>query len=74
MSTRQLRFSDGMQIRNRLKEFTGRKINIVQTDNTVLFAELIDIRDTALVVRNMRHKRLTVPLNQVYEVYFDLND
>jgi len=40
MSTKQLRLSDAAQIRKRVAEFLGKKINIVLTDNTAMFANL----------------------------------
>ncbi len=71
MATRQLRLNTREQIRQRLGEFTGKKINIVMTNGTVLFGELRNITDETLTFLNMRLEPVALPLTDVSEVYLD---
>jgi hypothetical protein len=71
MRTKQLRLNDPDQIRRRMSEFLGKKINIVLTDNTVMFGELKKVNDTAIVLRNMRLENISYPFQSIFEVYLD---
>ncbi len=62
------------QIRNRLKEFTGRKISIVLSNRTVLFGELKTISDSELTFLNMRLDPVTLSLRDISEVYLDFKE
>jgi hypothetical protein len=74
MRTRQLRLTSSDQIRKRLKEFTGKKINIVLCDRTVLFGELKTIGDKELTFVNMRLEPVSLSLKDVTEVYLDFKE
>jgi small nuclear ribonucleoprotein (snRNP)-like protein len=74
MSTRQIRLNTLDQIRTKLKEFYGKKINIVLRDRTVLFGQLKSIDSTELKFVNMRLAAVTVPLDEVSEVYLDFKE
>lgn len=74
MRTRQLRFTSLDQIRKRLKEFTGKKINIVLHDRTVLFGELKSIGENELTFVNMRLELFSLPLQKISEVYLDFKE
>ena len=69
-STKQLRLNNA-QIRGRIKEFLGKKINIVLADNRVIIAELQAVSASGVEVTNMRLKKAFFPFEQLYEVYFD---
>ena len=71
MSTRQLRLSSPEQISKRLKEFTGKKINIVLCNRTVLFGELKSIGSSGLSFINMRLEPVSLSLTDISEVYLD---
>lgn len=71
MSTRQLRLNSEDQIRKRLQEFTGKKINIVLNDRTVLLATLQQVDDSIVKVKNMRLKTIFIPIEDITEIYFD---
>ncbi len=71
MATRQLRLSTHEDIRKKLSSFTGRKINIVLSDRTVLFGQLQTIDDTQLTFLNMRLDPVTLSLAAIAEVYVD---
>jgi hypothetical protein len=71
MRTRQLRLSDSDQIRRRMPEFLGKKINIVLTDRTVMFGELKKVNETEIVLRNMRMVKTTYPFRNIVEIYLD---
>lgn len=74
MSTRQMRLSTPDQIQNKLKEFTGKKINIVLFNRKVLFGELREIGQTTLTFVNMRQEPVSLPLKEVSEVYLDFKE
>lgn len=71
-STKQLRLSDPVIIKNRMKEFTGRKINIVLADNRVIVGELEQADASGISLINMRLKKMRYSYNEVSEVYFDV--
>ncbi|MFN8336978.1 MAG: hypothetical protein U0U09_17735 [Cyclobacteriaceae bacterium] len=74
MQKRLIRLSTSAQIQSELARFTGKKINIVLTDNTVLLAELLKFSGTNLDLRNMRGQKLTVAIADIYEIIIDIND
>ncbi len=57
MGTRQLRLSDSDEIRSRIRNFLGKKINVVLSDNTVMFGILKEVSQTEILLVNMRMKR-----------------
>ena len=71
MRTKQLRLIDSEQIRGRMKEFIGKKINIVLTDKTVMFGELKQANDNSIVLRNMRLENMTYPIQSIVEIFLD---
>ena len=71
MSTKQQRLSDATQIKNRLGELVGKKINLVLRTNTTQTGLLESMLDGRIVLRNMRLKSLEYSLDQITEVYFD---
>jgi ribosome maturation factor RimP len=71
MRTKQLRLNDSDQIRRRMAEFIGKKINIVLSDRTVMFGELTKANDDAIVLKNMRLENVTYPFQSIVEVYLD---
>jgi len=71
MGTRQLRLSDPAEIKSRISNFLGKKINIVLLDNTVMFGELKEVNSSGILLLNMRMKKITYPLTQIAEVYLD---
>jgi hypothetical protein len=74
MANRILRLDTSAQNLQRLAGFLRKKINIVQNDNTVLLAELLQISGTTLRVQNMRRQELTVNFTDIYEIIIDHND
>lgn len=73
MQKRQLRLSHPVIIRQQLAEFLGKKINIVQQDNTVIFGELMTVRSDQFTIKNMRGKKTTHLINDIYELYLDFD-
>jgi hypothetical protein len=71
MRTKQLRITDSDQIRRRMNEFIGKKINIVLTDRTAMFGELMRANDASIVLKNMRLVNTTYSLQSIVEVFLD---
>jgi ribosome maturation factor RimP len=74
MSTRQLRLSSPDQIQKRAKEFTGKKINIVLHDRTVVLATLQEVDHSNLKALNMRLKKISIPMKDISEIYYDTKE
>jgi hypothetical protein len=74
MSTRQLRLTTPDQIRNKIAEFTGKKINIVMFNNTVLLGKLQRSNDTVIEITNMRLHKMILPIKDISEIYFDTKE
>lgn len=71
MGTRQLRLSTQEEIRKRLPEFKGKKINIVLNDQTVMLVTFHAIENAVAKAENMRLKKISIPLDSISEIYFD---
>jgi ribosome maturation factor RimP len=74
MSTRQIRLNTSGQIQSRLKEYTGKKINIVLCNRTVLFGELKKVDNAQLLFENMRQEPVSLSLKDISEVYLDFKE
>lgn len=72
--TRQVRLSTTEQIQKRLKEFTGKKINIVLRDRKVLFGELRTVDEEQLTFLNMRQQPVRLLLGEISEIYLDFKE
>jgi hypothetical protein len=73
MSTRQLRLSDADQIQKNLTRLVGKKINIVLTDDTVVFGELKKVNTAEIQLINTRLKKMSYSFDRIAEVYLDTN-
>jgi len=71
VGTKQIRISKPDQIRSRIGEFQGKKINIVLHDGNVFLGTLVNISDTEIRITNMREKKVSFILTKVNEIYFD---
>ncbi len=74
MSLRQVRLTTLRDIQSRLKEFTGKKINIVLRNRKVLFGELMAVDETQLTFINMRQQKVSLSLTEIAEVYLDFKE
>lgn len=74
MQKRQVRLGTQIQMQQQLAGFVNKKINIVMNDSTVLLTELIRISGDKLLVQNMRQRKLTIPVADIYEIIIDIND
>jgi hypothetical protein len=74
MSTRQLRITNNDQIRQRLQEFSGKKINIVLNDQTVCLVTVEKSDGSVVTVENMRLKKTDIPIDTINEIYFDVKE
>lgn len=71
---RQIRLSSPEQIQKRLQDFTGKQVNIVLRNRTVLFGEIRQSDDTQVTFTNLRNERFSLPLQEISEVYLDIKD
>ena len=70
--SRQLRLNDPRLIRQRVREFLGKKINIVLTDGRVMVGDLVSVTDEGITLINMRMKKVHYPFAAIDEIYFDI--
>jgi hypothetical protein len=69
--TKQIRLSDPLAIRQQVRNYLGKKINIVLSDNRVIIGELKEVNDVGIRIMNMRLKNMAYPFREVSEIYFD---
>ena len=55
-------------------DFTGRKISVVLKDKTVMLGRVKNVDTSFLELINMRLKNLKIPLDNIYEVYYDTKE
>jgi hypothetical protein len=72
MRTKQLRLNDSEQIRRRMPEFVGKKINVVLRDRTAMIGLLRKIEGDKIVLQNMRLEKMKYPFQNIAEVYLDI--
>jgi hypothetical protein len=73
VSSKQVRISDSLQVKQRIHEFVNKRISLVLKNNTVLFCELKGVSGEKITVLNMRLKRVSFPLSDIAELYVDVN-
>jgi hypothetical protein len=71
MATRQLRISDHHQIKNSLRNFLGKKINIVLSNDTTMFGTLKEVTENEIILVNMRLKAERYRIADIAEIYLD---
>ena len=69
--TKQLRINNADEIRRRISEFAGKKINVVLADNRVIIGELNEITPDGIYLKNMRLKKVFFTFSELSEIYFD---
>jgi len=71
VNTRQTRLSSPEQIQAHINKLIGKKINIVLQDNMVFLFILKSKTAYEITIRNMRNKKVTLLLSNIYELFVD---
>lgn len=71
MNTRQTRLSSPEQIQANINKLIGKKINIVLQDNMVFLGVLMSVAGNEITIRNMRNKKVTLLMSNIYELFVD---
>lgn len=71
MSIRQIRLNSIEQIKSRVREFEGKRIQVILSNNTSMYGELKSVEALGIVVENQRLKRNLLPFDTITEIYFD---
>lgn len=71
MSIRQIRLSEIEQIKSRIKEFEGKRIQVILSNNTSVYVELKSVESQGIIVENRRFKSKLLPFDTITEIYFD---
>lgn len=58
-------------ITQKWSEISGKKVNIVMTNNTVLFVTLDALHKNQLMIKNMRLKQQTLNIDEISEIILD---
>jgi hypothetical protein len=74
MSTRQLRLSSIDQIKRKMQDLKGKKINIVMRNQTAVLGTVQTVTDDFLDVVNMRLTKVKIQLQDVSEIYYDTKE
>jgi hypothetical protein len=74
MSTRQLRLSSTDQIRKKIQDLKGSKINIVLRNQTAVLGTIHAVGDDFLDLLNMRLTRVKIQLQDISEIYYDTKE
>jgi hypothetical protein len=74
MSTRQMRLTSHDEILKRLQELSGKKINIVLVDNTVVFGTVGHANSEEIELENMRLAKIKILMKMVREIYYDTKE
>ncbi len=72
MSTRQLRLTSSDQIKKNLDRISGKRVNVVLSDNTSVIGDVFEIKPDALIIRNGLLKKISYPFSKITEIYFDI--
>lgn len=71
MSIRQIRLNEIEQIKSRVREFQGKRIQVILSNNTSAYVELKSVEPHGIIVENRRFKRKLLPFETITEIYFD---
>lgn len=59
------------QIKTRIREFEGKRVQVVLSNNTAFYAKVKSVSENGIVVENGRLKKNLLPFNSIAEIYFD---
>lgn len=71
MGIRQIRLNSMEKIRGNIGSYKGKKINLVLSNKTSVYGELLAVENDGIVVQNQGLKKLNITWNDISEVYFD---
>jgi small nuclear ribonucleoprotein (snRNP)-like protein len=71
MSIRQIRLNSTDQIKSRIREFEGKRIQVVLSNNTSIYGELKAVEELGIVLENRRMKKNLLQFDSITEIYFD---
>lgn len=70
---KQLRISRPDEIRRRAGEFVQSTIDVVLNDHTPVRGVLVQVLPDTLVLKNMRLKKINIPIADISEFFADLD-
>lgn len=73
MSKKQIRISEPQEIKNRMPEFLNKNVSLVLKDNTVIFGTLREAKNGKVALSNMRGRKMTFLMDDISEIYTDLD-
>jgi|GEM_PF-5874666 len=72
MSLRQTRLTTAVDIKNRFDLLKNQVVHIVMANRAVFAATPLSLTDGGIMVRNMRGKSTELRLEEITEIYFDV--
>lgn len=73
MSKKQIRISGADEVKKRLPTLANQRVNLVLRDNTVVFGVLREIGSDHVIMRNMRNKKMRLPVDVIVDAYTDID-
>lgn len=73
MSKKQIRISGADEVKKRLPTLANQRVNLVLRDNTVVFGVLREIGSDHVIMRNMRNKKMRLPVDAIVDAYTDID-
>lgn len=73
VSKKQIRISEPQEIKNRMPEFLNKNVSLVLKDNTVIFGTLREAKNGKVALSNMRGRKMTFLMDDISEIYTDLD-
>ena len=72
MSIRQIRLNSLEKIRENIATYKGKKINLVLSNRTSVYGELLAVENDGVVMKNQGLRKLNISWSEISELYFDL--
>ena len=73
VSKKQVRISEPQEIKNRMPEFLNKNVNLVLKGKTVIYGTLREVSNGTVILSNMRGRKMTFQMDDISEIYTDLD-
>lgn len=73
MTKRQIRLNNTADIKQKIANALGNKVNVVLNSGVVFFGEALELKGEELIIKNMRLKLMSFLLSDINEVIIDTN-
>jgi ribosome maturation factor RimP len=71
MGIRQIRLNSLEKIRENIAAYKGKKINLVLSNRTSVYGELLAVESNGVIMKNQGLKKMNIAWSDISEMYFD---